>query len=85
MLGIHRNFAILSNNDKPKRKTVSNIFSSRYKIDYVAKSSHSISIFLVNLLGIACLYNRVHLLTVRTVTCDVFLESFEKRSYEESI
>ena len=50
MLGIHRNFPVLFNN-KPKRKKVSNISSTRYKIDYGTKSSRSISILLGEFTG----------------------------------
>ena len=39
----------------------------------------------MNLLGIAAQYPTVHLLTVEIVTCEEFLESEEKQSYEESI
>ena len=40
MFDIHRNFLVLCNN-KLKRKKVSNIFSTSYKINYGTKSSRS--------------------------------------------
>ena len=71
-MDIHRNFPVSCSN-KLGCKKVPHIYSSRYKIDKETMSSPSITI-LVNLLGIAARYPRVHLSIVEIIRCGLHLE-----------